>query len=126
MGRFEKVKKRTLEVLTIPTGIMVGFLMRVFLSFTGWIRALLLTWGVLDGVISNHFYQEEPTFPYQILRYGRIVANLCGIINIWIPVVWNISDGTYSLMLYHKNHTSLEQLPRYGRIFTGYMLAAAI
>lgn len=118
----KKARKRALEILSVPTMILFGFILRIFLSFTFWIRAILLTWGVVDGVASNYVYKEEKLFPYQFLRYGRIVANMCGLFNIFIAVAWNIGDGFYSLYLY-KQAAPVEDLARYGRILNGSLLA---
>jgi hypothetical protein len=120
--RLKKIRKRIVEVLSVPTMILFGFVLRIFLSFTSWIRAILLTWGVVDGVASNYMYKHEKFFPYQFLRYGRIVANTFGIVNPFIAVVWNIGDGFYSLYLY-KNSVPIEDLPRFGRILNGSLLA---
>ena len=116
------IKKRALDVFSVPMAILVGILVRVFFSFTSWIRAILLSVGVLDGVASSYLYKEEKFFPYHFLRYGRIVANMAGIINPMISVAWNIGDGIYSMMLY-KNATNLETLPRFGRVLNGALLA---
>ncbi len=122
-GRLKKLKKRIAEVFTLPMIILGGMMFRVFFSFTGWIKAFLLTWGVMDGFISNYFYKEEKFFPYQFLRYGRIVANMSGVINPIVPIVWNIGDGAYSLMMYNK-HSGMEHASRYGRIINGALQAA--
>lgn len=121
--RLKNLKKRIMEVFTLPMIILGGMMFRVFFSFAGWIKAFLLTWGVMDGFISNYFYKEEKFFPYQFLRYGRIVANMSGVINPIVPIVWNIGDGAYSLMMYHK-HSGMEHASRYGRIINGALQAA--
>ncbi|HLC58960.1 MAG TPA: hypothetical protein VJH34_00370 [archaeon] len=122
-NRVKNLKRRIIEIFTLPMVIIGAVIFRVFLSFTGWIRAILLTVGVVDGFASNYFYKEEKFFPYQFLRYGRIVANFSGIINPIVPVVWNIGDGAYSLMMY-KNQTKMENAPRYGRILNGVLQTA--
>ncbi len=101
---------------------MIGFVIRVLSSFTSWIRAVLLTWGIVDGVASHYLYKEEKFFPYQFLRCGRIIANLAGIITPIIPIIWNISDGFYSIYLY-KNAHPIEDIPRAARIINGSLLA---
>ena len=121
--RLEKIKKRSVEVLSIPAILIAGFLVKVMLSFTGWIRALLMTWGVMDGFASNYIYREESFFPYQFLRYARIIANFSGIINPFIPVFWNIGDGIYSMLIYKDKASSVETLPRLGRILNGTLQA---
>jgi hypothetical protein len=121
-NRLANLKKRILEIFTLPMIILGGIIFRIFLSFTSWIKALLLTWGVLDGIASNYLYKEEKFFPYQFLRYGRIVANMSGIINPIVPIIWNIGDGAYSLIMY-KNHSTIENASRYGRIFNGALQA---
>jgi hypothetical protein len=121
--KIESLKKRTMEVLTIPTMILAGVLFRIFFSFTSVIRAALLTWGVIDGFASNYFYKEEKFFPYQFLRYARIVANMSGVLIPIVPVVWNIGDGIYSLWIYRRSALPIEHLPRYGRVLNGAMLA---
>lgn len=118
----KKTRKRAIEILSIPTMMLFGFILKIFLSFTSWIRAILLTWGVIDGIASNYLYKEEKLFPYQFLRYGRIVANMCGIFNPFIAVAWNIGDGIYSLHLY-RQAAPAEDLARYGRILNGSLLA---
>jgi len=120
--RMVKLRKRIAEVLTPPTIILFGFLVRVFLSFTSFIKAVLLSWGTIDGIISNYLYKHEKFFPYQFLRYGRIVANLAWVINPIIPIIWNIGDGIYSLHVYSKAE-GIENLPRLGRILNGGLLA---
>ena len=122
MKRLEGLRKRAIEVLSIPTIALFGFVLKVFLSFTSGIRAILLSWGVVDGIASNYLYKNEKFFPYQFLRYGRIVANLCGIANPLIAIAWNIGDGCYSLYIY-RNSLPVEALPRYGRILNGSLLA---
>lgn len=117
-----KVKPRTIELLTIPTLILFGFLIRLFMSFTTVIRSMLLSYGVMDGFVSNYLYKEEGFFPYQFLRYARVVANLSGIANPIVPIVWNIGDGLFSVYTY-KKAALLEHVPRYGRIVNGGLLA---
>lgn len=121
--RIKNLRKRIVEVFTLPMIILGGMVFKIFFSFTSWIKALLLTWGVVDGFASNYFYKEEKFFPYQFLRYGRIVANMSGIINPLVPIVWNIGDGAYSLMMY-RNHSRIESASRYGRILNGALQAA--
>jgi len=116
------LKKRLIEILSVPTIILSGFILRMFLSFVSWIKAILLTWGVVDGFSSNYLYKEEKFFPCQFLRYCRIIANFSGIFNPAVPIVWNIGDGIYSLLLYKKAQP-IERLPRYGRILNGTLLA---
>jgi len=120
--RMVKLRKRIAEVLSPPTLILFGFLVRVFLSFTSLIKAVLLSWGAIDGVVSNYLYKHEKFFPYQFIRYGRIVANLAWVVHPLIPIVWNIGDGIYSLHIYRKAE-GIEHLPRYGRILNGGLLA---
>lgn len=122
LTRLKGTKKRAVEILSVPTMVLFGFILRVFLSFTSIVRAILLSWGVIDGVASNYIYKEEKFFPYQFLRYGRIVANVCGIVNPFIAVAWNIGDGFYSLHLY-RQAAPAEDLARYGRILNGSLLA---
>jgi len=123
LKKIRKINKRLKEIFSFP-GILISiFIVRFFLSFTSWLRALLLGWGAIDGIASKALYKEEKFFPYQFLRYGRIVANVTGIINPIIPVVWNISDGLYSLYLYKKSALPVENLSRYGRIVNGALLA---
>jgi hypothetical protein len=121
--RIERVKERAYEAISIPTILIFGLLVRVLTSFVGWIRAILIAWGVLDGIISNYIYKEEKFFPYQFLRYGRIVANLSGIITPVIPLIWNISDGIYSMIIYERAHP-VEHLPRLGRVVNGSLFVA--
>jgi hypothetical protein len=121
--RIERVKERAYEAISIPTILIFGLLVRVVTSFVGWVRALLISWGVLDGIISNYIYKEEKFFPYQFLRYGRIVANLSGIITPVIPLIWNISDGIYSMIIYERAHP-VEHLPRLGRVVNGVLFVA--
>jgi len=120
-----KVKRRAIEALSLPTIMLAGFLVRFFLSFVGWIRALLITWGIIDGFASNYIYREEKFFPYQFIRYARIVANFSGIFYPIIPIVWNIGDGIYSMMLY-REASSVEDLPRLGRVINGTLQAIFI
>jgi len=120
--RIKNLKRRLVEIFSVPTIILSGFILRMFLSFVSWIRAILLTWGVVDGFSSNYLYKEEKFFPFQFLRYCRIIANFSGILNPAVPIVWNIGDGIYSLLLYKKAET-VERLPRYGRILNGTLLA---
>jgi len=121
--RIERVKERAYEAISIPTILIFGLLVRVVTSFVGWIRAILISWGVLDGIVSNYIYKEEKFFPYQFLRYGRIVANLSGIITPVIPLIWNISDGIYSMIIYERAHP-VEHLPRLGRVVNGVLFVA--
>jgi len=121
--RIEKIKNRVYEAISIPTILLFGLLVRFTMSFVGWIRALLISWGVLDGIISDYIYKEEKFFPYQFLRYGRIIANISGIISPAIPIIWNISDGIYSMIIYERAHT-IENLPRLGRVLNGAMFVA--
>jgi hypothetical protein len=123
--RLRKIKERAAEIFSPPMLVLLGFMIKIFSSFVSWIRAILLTWGVLDGFSSSYIYKEEKLFPYQFLRYCRIVANISGIVNPLIPVIWNIGDGIYSICLY-RNATALEYLPRYGRILNGALQAALI
>jgi hypothetical protein len=117
------VKKRALEIFSIPSAILFGVIVRVFLSFTSWIRAILLSVGVMDGFASSYLYKEEKLFPYHFLRYGRIVANMVGIVNPAVAIAWNIGDGIYSMILY-RNASNLETIPRLGRVLNGVLLAA--
>ncbi len=121
--RIEKIKERVYEALSLPTIILFGLLIKILLSFVGWVKALLISWGILDGVISNYIYREEKFFPYQFLRYGRIIANLGGIISPVLPIIWNISDGIYSMIIYEKAHP-VENLSRLGRVLNGAMFVA--
>jgi hypothetical protein len=121
--KIEKVKKRVYEAISLPTILLFGLLIRVLTSFVGWVRAILISWGVIDGIISNYIYKEERFFPYQFLRYGRIIANISGIISPVIPIIWNISDGIYSMIIYQKAHV-VENFPRLGRILNGAMFIA--
>lgn len=121
--RIEKIKKRAYEALSLPTIILAGFLIRIITSFAGWLRAILISWGVLDGIVSNYMYKEEKFFPYQFLRYGRIIANLSGIISPVIPLVWNISDGIYSMVIYERAHL-VENFSRLGRVINGALYVA--
>jgi len=121
--RIEKIKKRAYEVISLPTILLLVVLIRVLTSFVGWFKAILISWGVLDGVLSKYIYREEKFFPYQFLRYGRIVANLGGIISPIIPLVWNISDGIYSMIIYEKAYP-IENLSRLGRVLNGAMFSA--
>ena len=121
--RLVKIEKRVKEALSLPGILLAAFVVRILTSFTSWIRALLLTWGLMDGVVSNYIYKEEKFFPYQFLRYGRIVANLSGVFNPIIPVVWNIGDGMVSLYIYQRRATPVENLSRYGRILNGALLS---
>ena len=119
--RLKRIRKRTVQIFSLPTAIITGFILRIFLSFTSWFRAILLTFGVMDGAASKYLYKEEKTFPNQFLRYGRIVANTSGIFNPFIAVAWNIGDGVYSLYLYKKS-APIEDVPRYMRILNGSLL----
>jgi hypothetical protein len=121
--KIEKIKKRVYEAISLPTILLFGLLIRVLTSFVGWIRAILISWGVIDGIISNYIYKEEKFFPYQFLRYGRIIANISGIISPVIPIIWNISDGIYSMIIYQKAHV-VENFPRLGRILNGALFVA--
>lgn len=125
LNSLKRIRERAVEVLSMPTIILAGVLVKFFLSFTSWIRALLITWGVVDGFASNYIYREEKFFPYQFIRYARIIANFSGIFNPVIPVVWNIGDGIYSMMIY-KNASSVENLPRLGRVVNGTLQAIFI
>ena len=118
-----RIEKRVKETISIPGILLFAFVVKIMTSFTSWIRAILLSWGLMDGVISNYIYKEEKFFPYQFLRYCRIVANLSGIFNPIIPVIWNIGDGMYSLYLYKNKATPVENLSRYGRILNGALLS---
>lgn len=120
--RMVKLRKRVVEILSIPMVVLFGFLVRIYLSFASSIKALLLSFGTMDGILSNYLYKHEKFFPYQFLRYGRICANLAWVISPVIPIVWNISDGLYSLYLYRKAEV-IECIPRYGRILNGSLLA---
>lgn len=120
--RLKNLKKRLVEIFSVPTIILSGFILRMFLSFVSWIKAILLTWGVVDGFSSSYLYKEEKFFPHQFLRYCRIIANISGILNPAVPIIWNIGDGIYSLFLYKKAEP-VEHLPRYGRILNGTLLA---
>ncbi|MGC9200785.1 MAG: hypothetical protein ACP5F8_02405 [Candidatus Aenigmatarchaeota archaeon] len=121
--RIEKIKKRVYEALSLPTIFLAGFIIRIVTSFAGWLRAILISWGVLDGVISNYMYKEEKFFPYQFLRYGRIIANLSGVFSPVIPLIWNISDGIYSMIIYEKAHVA-ENFSRLGRVINGALYVA--
>jgi hypothetical protein len=121
--KIEKIKKRVYEAISLPTILLFGLLIKVLTSFVGWIRAILISWGVIDGIISNYIYKEEKFFPYQFLRYGRIIANISGIISPVIPIIWNISDGIYSMIIYQKAHV-VENFPRLGRILNGALFVA--
>jgi hypothetical protein len=123
--KLKEIKKRAIEVFSPPMLVLFGFLIRIFSSFVSWIRAIFLTWGVLDGFSSSYLYKEEKLFPYQFLRYCRIIANISGIVNPVIPIFWNIGDGIYSFYLY-RDATSLEHLPRLGRILNGALQAILI
>lgn len=103
--------------------LLAALLFKVISSFTSWVRAILLTWGVMDGVASNYFYKEEKLYPNQFLRYARIIANFSGIVVPIVPVIWNIGDGIYSLYLYRRRSVPIEQLTRYGRVLNGSLLA---
>ena len=120
--RMVKLRKRIVEILSVPAVVLFGFLLRVYLSFASLIKALLLSAGTMDGILSNYLYKHEKFFPYQFLRYGRIVANLAWVVSPVIPIVWNVSDGLYSLYLYRKAEV-IECVPRYGRILNGSLLA---
>jgi len=121
--RMERIKERAYEAISIPTILLFGLLIKFVMSFVGWIKAILISWGVLDGIISNYIYKEEKFFPYQFLRYGRIIANISGIISPVIPIIWNISDGIYSMIIYERAHP-VENLPRLGRVLNGAMFVA--
>jgi hypothetical protein len=123
--KLKEIKKRAIEVFSPPMLILFGFMIRIFSSFVSWIRAIFLTWGVLDGFSSSYLYKEEKLFPYQFLRYCRIIANISGIVNPVIPIFWNIGDGIYSFYLY-RDATTLEHLPRFGRILNGALQAILI
>ncbi|OYT42128.1 MAG: hypothetical protein B6U78_02175 [Candidatus Aenigmarchaeota archaeon ex4484_224] len=119
----KKIKNRMVEIISLPGILISAFVLRFFVSFVSFIKAVLLTWGFMDGVVSNYLYKEEKFFPYQFLRYGRIAANLSGIINPVIPVIWNIGDGLYSLYIYRNKALPMENVSRYGRILNGALLA---
>ncbi len=121
--RWSKVKRRIKEIISWPLIIIAALVFKVASSFVGWIKGILITWGVIDGMASNYLYKEEKFFPYQFLRYMRIAANLSGIFNPVIPIVWNVGDGIYSLYLYRKKAKPIENLSRYGRILNGTLLA---
>ena len=121
--RIERIKRRASESLCLPTILLFGLLIKVLTSFIGWIRAILISWGVIDGIVSNYIYKEEKFFPYQFLRYGRIIANFSGIVSPVIPIVWNISDGIYSMILYQRAH-AVENIPRLGRVLNGALFIA--
>jgi hypothetical protein len=121
--KIEKVKKRLYEAISLPTILLFGLFIRVLTSFVGWIKAILISWGVIDGIISNYIYKEEKFFPYQFLRYGRIIANISGIISPVIPIIWNISDGIYSMIIYQRAHV-VENFPRLGRVLNGALFVA--
>jgi len=116
------IRKRLGEVLSVPTALLFGFVVRLLMSFTSWIRAILLSYGIMDGFASNYLYKHEKFFPYQFIRYARIIANFSGIFNPLIPIIWNIGDGIYSLTIY-KKRDFVEHIPRYGRIINGGLLA---
>jgi len=121
--RIRKLTERIYNSLTLPFIIIGGLGLKILLSFVGWIKAFLVSWGVVDGFISYKMYKEEKFFPYQFIRFGRIVANLSGIISPIIPFLWNVSDGIYSLIIYSKAHPT-EQLSRVGRITNGILFLA--
>jgi len=121
--RLERIKRRAYEALSLPTILLIGLLIRVLTSFVGWVRALLISWGVFDGIVSNYIYREEKFFPYQFLRYGRIIANVSGLVSPVIPIIWNISDGIYSMIIYERAHP-VENIPRLGRVLNGAMFVA--
>ncbi len=123
LKKLQKIRKRLKELLSVPVIFISAIVFKILTSFTSWIKAILLTWGFLDGMASNYLYKEEKFFPYQFLRYMRIAANLSGVMFPIIPVVWNIGDGMYSLYLYRKKAHPVENLSRYGRILNGTLLA---
>ena len=122
-GKIKKAKERAEKYLVIPVIFTFVIIVRTFLSFVGWIKAILISWGILDGVISYGMYKEEKFFPYQFIRFGRIAANLSGIIFPLIPFVWNVADGIYSLIIYERAHPT-EHLSRVGRVSNGILLLA--
>jgi len=122
-NRVKILKKRINSSLNLPLIIVCGIFLKIIVSLVGWVRALLISWGIMDGFISYKLYKEEKFFPYQFVRFGRIVANLGGIVSPIIPFVWNLSDGIYSLVLYYKAHPT-EQLSRVSRIANGIMYIA--
>jgi len=120
--RLKNLQKRAAEIFTVPSVILFGLLLRVYVSVASFFKALLLSVGTMDGILSNYLYKHEKFFPYQFLRYGRIAANLAWIVHPLIPICWNIADGLYSLYLYRKAE-AIESIPRYMRIFNGSLLA---
>ncbi|MEM5831884.1 MAG: hypothetical protein QXI09_00290 [Candidatus Aenigmatarchaeota archaeon] len=118
--RIKKLKERIYSSLSLPFILICGLFLKILISFVGWIKAFLISWGIIDGYISYKMYKEEKLFPYQFIRFGRIVANLSGVISPIIPFIWNVSDGIYSLVLYSRAHPT-EQLSRIGRITNGIM-----
>ena len=120
--RMVRLNRRAVELMTIPVIILGAVVVRMFMSFTTIFRASLLSWGVMDGFVSNYLYKHEKFFPYQFIRYTRIVANVAGIAAPIVPIVWNIGDGVYSVIQY-KRQKMLEQMPRFGRIVNGGLLA---
>ena len=123
LRKLQKIRERLKELISIPVVFISVVVLKILMSFTSWIRAILLTWGFLDGMASNYIYKEEKFFPYQFLRYMRIAANLSGVMFPIIPVVWNIGDGMYSLYLYRRKAHPVENLSRYGRVLNGTLLA---
>ncbi|MCC5994507.1 MAG: hypothetical protein LM587_02870 [Candidatus Aenigmarchaeota archaeon] len=121
--RLKNLKERVCEAISLPTILLFGLLVRVLTSFVSWIKALLISWGVFDGILSNYIYREEKFFPYQFLRYGRIIANLSGIVSPIIPMLWNISDGICSMIIYERAHP-VENFSRLGRVLNGVMFVA--
>lgn len=121
--RWHTIRQRVKELFSPFLLLLAVLVFRFISSFTSWIKAILLTWGVMDGVMSNYLYKHERLHPHQLLRYARIVANFSGIANPLIPVVWNIGDGIYSMYLYRQDSAVLEQIPRYGRVLNGSLLA---
>ncbi|MEM5815246.1 MAG: hypothetical protein QXD89_02035 [Candidatus Aenigmatarchaeota archaeon] len=118
--RIRKITDRVYESISLSTIIVGGILLKIVLSFVSWVKAFLISWGVIDGFVSYKMYKEEKFFPYQFIRFGRIVANLSGIFSPVIPFIWNVSDGVYSLIVYSRAHPT-EQLSRVGRITNGMM-----
>ncbi|MCS7093712.1 MAG: hypothetical protein RMJ18_00805 [Candidatus Aenigmarchaeota archaeon] len=118
--RIQKLTNRIYESFSLPLIFACGLLLKSILSFVSWIRVFLISWGVIDGIVSYKMYKEEKFFPYQFIRFGRIAANLSGVISPIIPFIWNISDGIYSLIIYSRAHPT-EHLSRVGRVTNGIM-----
>ena len=121
--KIKRARERVEKYLVIPVIFASAIVVKIFLSFVGWVRALLISWGMLDGIISYKMYREEKLFPYQFIRFGRIVANLSGIFSPIIPFIWNVADGLYSLIIYERAHPT-ENLSRVGRISNGILFVA--